>query len=112
MRAISKESVILRATILVFFLLIWYCDSRGMLPENGRIILTILLFGIFFGLSRLDLLNPLEQIKTRRGDLGCNLSSADLCQRGCERRFFSAPKVYGEKNVRSKLCHYNLAAGI
>lgn len=48
MRAISKEHVILRATILVFFLLIWYCDSRGMLPENGRTILTILLFGIFW----------------------------------------------------------------
>ena len=48
MRAISKERVILRATILVFFLLIWYCDSRGMLPENGRTILTILLFGIFW----------------------------------------------------------------
>ncbi len=48
MRAISKERVILRATILVFFLLIWYCDLRGMLPENGRTILTILLFGIFW----------------------------------------------------------------
>ena len=48
MRAISKERVILRATILVFFLLIWYCDSRDMLPENGRTILTILLFGIFW----------------------------------------------------------------
>lgn len=48
MRAISKERVILRATILVLFLLIWYCDSRGMLPENGRSILTLLLFGIFW----------------------------------------------------------------
>ena len=48
MRAISKERVILRATILVLFLLIWYCDSRGMLPENGYAILTILLFGIFW----------------------------------------------------------------
>ena len=48
MKYISKERVILRATILVFFLLIWYCDSRGMLPENGRTILTILLFGIFW----------------------------------------------------------------
>lgn len=48
MKAISKEHVILRATILMFFLLIWYCDSRGMLPENGRTILTILLFGIFW----------------------------------------------------------------
>ena len=48
MKYISKERVILRATILVLFLLIWYCDSRGMLPENGRIILTILLFGIFW----------------------------------------------------------------
>ena len=48
MKYISKEHVILRATILVFFLLIWYCDSRGMLPENGRVILTILLFGIFW----------------------------------------------------------------
>lgn len=48
MRAISKERVILRATILVLFLLIWYCDSRGILPENGRSILTILLFGIFW----------------------------------------------------------------
>ena len=47
MRAISKERVILRTTLLVFFLLIWYCDSRGMLSENGRTILTILLFGIF-----------------------------------------------------------------
>lgn len=48
MKYISKERVILRATILVLFLLIWYCDSRGMLPENGRTILTILLFGIFW----------------------------------------------------------------
>lgn len=48
MKYISKERVILRAAILVLFLLIWYCDSRGMLPENGRIILTILLFGIFW----------------------------------------------------------------
>ena len=48
MRAISKERVILRATILVLFLLIWYCDSKGMLPENGYAILTILLFGIFW----------------------------------------------------------------
>lgn len=48
MRAISKERVILRATILVLFLLIWYCDSRGILPENGRSILTLLLFGIFW----------------------------------------------------------------
>lgn len=48
MKYISKERVILRAAILVFFLLIWYCDSRGMLPENGRVILTILLFGIFW----------------------------------------------------------------
>lgn len=48
MREISKERVILRATILVLFLLIWYCDSRGMLPENGRSILTLLLFGIFW----------------------------------------------------------------
>lgn len=48
MKYISKERVILRAAILVLFLLIWYCDSRSMLPENGRIILTILLFGIFW----------------------------------------------------------------
>ena len=48
MKYISKERVILRATILVLFLLIWYCDSRGMLPENGRTILTILLFSIFW----------------------------------------------------------------
>lgn len=48
MKAISKKRVILRATILMFFLLIWYCDSRGMLPENGRTILTILLFVIFW----------------------------------------------------------------
>ena len=48
MKYISKERVILRAAILVLFLYIWYCDSRGMLPENGRIILTILLFGIFW----------------------------------------------------------------
>ena len=48
MRAISKKRVILRATILVLFLLIWYCDSRGILPENGRSILTLLLFGIFW----------------------------------------------------------------
>lgn len=48
MKYISKERVILRAVILVLFLLIWYCDSRGMLPENGRTILTILLFGIFW----------------------------------------------------------------
>lgn len=48
MKYISKERVILRAAILVLFLLIWYCDSRGMLPENGRVILTILLFGIFW----------------------------------------------------------------
>ena len=48
MRAISKERVILRAVILVLFLLIWYCDSRGILPENGRVILTILLFSIFW----------------------------------------------------------------
>lgn len=48
MRAISKERVILRATILVLFLLIWYCDLRGILPENGRSILTLLLFGIFW----------------------------------------------------------------
>ena len=48
MKYISKERVILQAAILVLFLLIWYCDSRGMLPENGRIILTILLFGIFW----------------------------------------------------------------
>ena len=48
MKYISKERVILRATILVLFLLIWYCDSRGMLPENGRSILTLLLFGIFW----------------------------------------------------------------
>lgn len=48
MKYISKERVILRAAILVLFLLIWYCDSRGMLPENGYAILTILLFGIFW----------------------------------------------------------------
>ena len=48
MKYISKERVILRAVILVLFLLIWYCDSRGMLPENGRVILTILLFCIFW----------------------------------------------------------------
>ena len=48
MKAISKDRVFLRATILMFFLLIWYCDSRGMLPENGRTILTILLFVIFW----------------------------------------------------------------
>ena len=48
MKYISKERVILRATILVLFLLIWYCDSRGILPENGRSILTLLLFGIFW----------------------------------------------------------------
>lgn len=48
MKYISKERVILRAIILVLFLLIWYCDSKGMLPENGYAILTILLFGIFW----------------------------------------------------------------
>ena len=44
----SKERIILRIIVIFLFLLIWYCDSRGMLPENGYAILTILLFGIFW----------------------------------------------------------------
>lgn len=48
MKYFSKERIILRVIVIFLFLLIWYCDSRGMLPENGRVILTILLFGIFW----------------------------------------------------------------
>lgn len=48
MKYFSKERIILRFIVIFLFLLIWYCDSRGMLPENGRTILTILLFGIFW----------------------------------------------------------------
>jgi len=48
MKCFSKERIILRIIVIFLFLLIWYCDSRGMLPENGRVILTILLFGIFW----------------------------------------------------------------
>lgn len=48
MKCFSKERIILRIIVIFLFLLIWYCDSRGMLPENGRTILTILLFGIFW----------------------------------------------------------------
>lgn len=48
MKCFSKERIILRIIVIFLFLLIWYCDSRGMLPENGYAILTILLFGIFW----------------------------------------------------------------
>ena len=48
MKCFSKERIILRIIVIFLFLLICYCDSRGMLPENGRTILTILLFGIFW----------------------------------------------------------------
>ena len=48
MKCFSKERIILRIIVIFLFLLIWYCDSRGMLPENGYTILTILLFGIFW----------------------------------------------------------------
>ena len=48
MKYFSKERIILRVIVIFLFLLIWYCDSRGMLPKNGRTILTILLFGIFW----------------------------------------------------------------
>ena len=48
MKYFSKERIILRFIVIFLFLLIWYCDSRDMLPENGRVILTILLFGIFW----------------------------------------------------------------
>lgn len=48
MKYFSKERIILRIIVIFLFLLIWYCDSRGMLPENGYAILTILLFGIFW----------------------------------------------------------------
>ena len=48
MKYFSKERIILRFIVIFLFLLIWYCDSRGMLPENGRTILTLLLFGIFW----------------------------------------------------------------
>ena len=48
MKYFSKERIILRFIVIFLFLLIWYCDSRGILPENGRVILTILLFGIFW----------------------------------------------------------------
>lgn len=48
MKCFSKERIILRFIVIFLFLLIWYCDSRGMLPENGYAILTILLFGIFW----------------------------------------------------------------
>lgn len=48
MKYFSKERIILRVIVIFLFLLIWYCDSRGMLPENGYAILTILLFGIFW----------------------------------------------------------------
>lgn len=48
MKFFSKERIILRIIVIFLFLLIWYCDSRGMLPENGYAILTILLFGIFW----------------------------------------------------------------
>ena len=48
MKYFSKERIILRFIVIFLFLLIWYCDSRGMLPENGYAFLTILLFGIFW----------------------------------------------------------------
>lgn len=48
MKYFSKERIILRFIVIFLFLLIWYCDSRGILPENGRSILTLLLFGIFW----------------------------------------------------------------
>ena len=48
MKCFSKERIIFRIIVIFLFLLIWYCDSRGMLPENGYAILTILLFGIFW----------------------------------------------------------------
>ncbi len=48
MKCFSKERIILRIIVIFLFLLIWYCDSKGMLPENGYAILTILLFGIFW----------------------------------------------------------------
>ena len=48
MKCFSKERIVLRIIVIFLFLLIWYCDSRGMLPENGYAILTILLFGIFW----------------------------------------------------------------
>lgn len=48
MKCFSKKRIILRIIVIFLFLLIWYCDSRGMLPENGYAILTILLFGIFW----------------------------------------------------------------
>ena len=48
MKCFSKERIILRMIVILLFRLIWYCDSRGMLPENGYAILTILLFGIFW----------------------------------------------------------------
>lgn len=48
MKYFSKERIILRVIVIFLFLLIWYCDSRGMLPENSYAILTILLFGIFW----------------------------------------------------------------
>ena len=47
MKYFSKERIILRVIVIFLFLLIWYCDSRGMLPKNGYAILTVLLFGIF-----------------------------------------------------------------
>lgn len=48
MKCFSKERIILRIIVIFLFLLIWYCDSKGILPENGRSILTLLLFGIFW----------------------------------------------------------------
>ncbi len=51
--------------------------------------------------AHLGLLNPLERIKTRRGDLGLNLSALSSVSASVSRH--TPPKVYGE-NVRSKLC--------
>ena len=48
MKYFSKERIILRVIVIFLFLLIWYCDSRGMLQKNGYAILTVLLFGIFW----------------------------------------------------------------
>lgn len=48
MKYFSKERIILRAIVIFLFLLIWFCNLEGILPENGYAILTILLFGIFW----------------------------------------------------------------
>ena len=61
MKYFSKERIILRVIVIFLFLLIWYCDSRGMLPKNGYAILTVLLFGIFWFIEA-------KFIKTTRTD--------------------------------------------